>query len=124
MRVSLLLLGLLLCNEGIRNQEVSNSFALFARFSVTWGFEIEDEREFTYDEGEKTGPEHCRDLYEERSTYGKGQQQCPIDVVKQRAKIYPVLGQLRWIYLPANATLLNKGLLLMHFNPYTILPGE
>ncbi|XP_057830123.2 alpha carbonic anhydrase 7-like [Cryptomeria japonica] len=95
MRAALLLLGLLLYIEGIRTQEV------------------EDEREFTYEEGEERGAEHWGDLHEEWRACGNGQQQSPIDVVKRRAKIDPDLGKLRRIYFPANATLLNRGHVIM-----------
>ncbi|GLJ05636.1 hypothetical protein SUGI_0021910 [Cryptomeria japonica] len=91
MRNVLLLLGLLLCIAGVRTQEV------------------EDEREFTYIVGEETGPDHWGELHEEWSACGNGRQQSPIDVVKEQAKIYPDLGQLRRIYRPANATLVNRG---------------
>ncbi|KAH9303839.1 hypothetical protein KI387_008243, partial [Taxus chinensis] len=87
----ILVLGLLLCIARSRAQEV------------------EDEREFTYEEGHEKGPEHWGELHQNWSACGKGQNQSPIDIVSKRVRIYFDLGRLRRIYHPANATLLNRG---------------
>uniref|UniRef100_A0A0D6R2U7 Alpha-carbonic anhydrase domain-containing protein n=1 Tax=Araucaria cunninghamii TaxID=56994 RepID=A0A0D6R2U7_ARACU len=79
--------------------------------------EVEDEREFTYEDGPR-GPERWGELKEEWSACGKGMQQSPIDVVKRRAKVWPDLGRLRRIYRSANATLLNRGHDIMVKWPY------
>ncbi|KAH9301047.1 hypothetical protein KI387_012630, partial [Taxus chinensis] len=88
---AILVLALLLCISLVRPQEV------------------EDESEFTYVEGDERGPEHWGELHQNWSACGKGQNQSPIDIVTQDARVYPDLGRLRRIYHPANATLLNRG---------------
>jgi len=70
--------------------------------------EVENEREFEYEEGPK-GPEHWGELKEEWKACGNGTHQSPIDVVKRHARINPDMGKLRRIYRPANATLMNRG---------------
>eukprot|EP01018_Ginkgo_biloba_P013260 Gb_37901 [translate_table: standard] len=70
--------------------------------------EVEDEREFEYEEGPK-GPQHWGELHEEWKSCGNGKYQSPIDVVKRRVQVYHDLGKLRRSYRPANATLINRG---------------
>ncbi|KAG1334682.1 alpha carbonic anhydrase 7 [Cocos nucifera] len=71
--------------------------------------EVEDEKDFSYESGSETGPEHWGELHKEWSACGKGKFQSPIDLFDERVQVLHQLGQLRGSYRPANAVMKNRG---------------
>ncbi|XP_044957946.1 alpha carbonic anhydrase 7-like isoform X1 [Hordeum vulgare subsp. vulgare] len=71
--------------------------------------EIDDESEFSYIRGAKNGPENWGTFKEEWATCGTGQMQSPIDLSDRRASPSPDLGYLNHSYVPADASIVNRG---------------
>ncbi|XP_062119135.1 alpha carbonic anhydrase 7-like [Humulus lupulus] len=71
--------------------------------------EVEDEREFDYGEESKKGPHHWGELKKEWKACNHGKLQSPIDLLYQRIKLSPKLGQIEMNYKPNNATINNRG---------------
>ncbi|XP_073112378.1 alpha carbonic anhydrase 7-like isoform X1 [Elaeis guineensis] len=70
---------------------------------------IEDEREFSYEQGSPNGPDHWGEIHKEWATCNNGDMQSPIDLTHERVKILPGLGRLKRNYRASNATLKNRG---------------
>ncbi|XP_042047117.1 alpha carbonic anhydrase 7-like [Salvia splendens] len=71
--------------------------------------EVDDEREFSYDESSEVGPSRWGEIHSEWKDCNSGQMQSPIDLRNKRVKIVSHLGKLKRSYKPANATLINRG---------------
>ncbi|KAJ7947837.1 Alpha carbonic anhydrase [Quillaja saponaria] len=71
--------------------------------------EVEDEREFNYDEESEKGPARWGDLHREWSMCKNGQMQSPIDLLNERVEIVSHLGRLNRSYHSSNATIKNRG---------------
>ncbi|XP_051120764.1 alpha carbonic anhydrase 7-like [Andrographis paniculata] len=71
--------------------------------------EVEDEKEFSYDENSEIGPAHWGEIHEEWKKCNIGKMQSPIDMTNERVQIVSHLGRLKRFYKPANATLINRG---------------
>ncbi|XAR59991.1 Carbonate dehydratase [Bertholletia excelsa] len=100
--------------EKPRIQTLSCAFLLaFALLSVPWpavlSQEVEDERDFAYEEDSVMGPQHWGDIRPEWRLCGKGRMQSPIDLLNKRAQLVHSLGELKLHYTPSNATLINRG---------------
>ncbi|KAI3880507.1 hypothetical protein MKW92_004117 [Papaver armeniacum] len=78
------------------------------RPTSSW-LEVEDQREFSYIPGSPNGPENWGKLHKDWATCSNGTKQSPIDVVCNRMISAPWLGRLKKFYLPASATLVNRG---------------
>ncbi|XP_073138238.1 alpha carbonic anhydrase 7-like [Henckelia pumila] len=71
--------------------------------------EVDNEREFSYDENSDQGPSHWGRLHPEWEACNSGKMQSPIDLLNERVEIVPDLGRLSRNYKPSNATLVNRG---------------
>lgn len=71
--------------------------------------ETDNEKEFSYVPGAPNGPEHWGDIKEEWADCGRGQMQSPIDLSDWRVSPMSHLGYLNHTYLPAEATIVNRG---------------
>ncbi|KAG6431901.1 hypothetical protein SASPL_103473 [Salvia splendens] len=71
--------------------------------------EVDDEREFSYDESSGIGPSRWGEIHHEWKACNSGQMQSPIDLRNKRVQIVSHLGKLKRSYKPANATLINRG---------------
>ncbi|XP_047150938.1 alpha carbonic anhydrase 7-like [Vigna umbellata] len=71
--------------------------------------EVEDEREFSYEEESENGPSHWGDIHPEWSACNNGSMQSPIDLLNERVEIVSQLGRLQMNYQPSNATIRNRG---------------
>ncbi|XP_060968385.1 alpha carbonic anhydrase 7-like [Cannabis sativa] len=72
--------------------------------------EVGDEREFDYGESSKKGPRHWGELKKEWSACNHGKLQSPVDLLYQRIKLSPKLGEINMnYYKPSNATINNRG---------------
>ncbi|PSR95204.1 Alpha carbonic anhydrase [Actinidia chinensis var. chinensis] len=71
--------------------------------------EVEDEREFDYEEDSDTGPARWGEIHPEWSTCKTGTMQSPIDMLNDRVQEETYLGKLKRDYRPSNATLVNRG---------------
>ncbi|KAL1558516.1 carbonic anhydrase [Salvia divinorum] len=71
--------------------------------------EVDDEREFSYDEKSGIGPSRWGEIRPEWKDCNSGEMQSPIDLLNERVRIVSHLGKLRRSYKPANATLINRG---------------
>ncbi|GER33521.1 carbonic anhydrase [Striga asiatica] len=76
---------------------------------LTKAQEVDDEREFSYDENNPNGPAHWGHIRPEWSECNSGQMQSPIDLLSERVEIVSNLGRLKRGYNPSNATLINRG---------------
>ncbi|XP_027085668.1 alpha carbonic anhydrase 7-like [Coffea eugenioides] len=91
--------------------------ALFCCFFVFTTFacnlaraeEVEDEKEFSYDERSHRGPAHWGEIRPEWSMCNHGSMQSPIDLLDARVQVVSSLGRLHRAYKPSNATLVNRG---------------
>ncbi|XP_023519286.1 alpha carbonic anhydrase 7-like [Cucurbita pepo subsp. pepo] len=91
--------------------------ALFCTFLcafllVSWramSQEVEDQKEFDYNEEGKRGPSHWGDLKREWHSCKAGLMQSPIDLLHERVRIVPHFTNLKTEYKPSNATLKNRG---------------
>lgn len=73
------------------------------------GVRIEDETEFNYEAKGPKGPAKWGTLKAEWKLCGIGKMQSPINLTDENVKVTSKLGSLRSRYLPANATLKNRG---------------
>ncbi|XP_020108570.1 alpha carbonic anhydrase 7-like [Ananas comosus] len=71
--------------------------------------EVDNEKEFSYDEESPKGPQHWGQIHEAWAACGRGRAQSPIDILCGRVQIDPSLGTLQRYYTPSNATLKNRG---------------
>ncbi|GLT69091.1 hypothetical protein SLA2020_412700 [Shorea laevis] len=71
--------------------------------------EVDDEREFDYDEKSEKGPARWGELHPEWSMCTNGTMQSPIDLMDERVEIVSHLGRLKRSYNPSTATLTNRG---------------
>ncbi|CAK8576206.1 unnamed protein product [Lathyrus sativus] len=71
--------------------------------------EVEDEREFNYDEESDKGPQNWGNIKPEWFMCKNGTKQSPIDLLNQRVQIVSNLGTLQINYKPSYATLKNRG---------------
>ncbi|KAM6568807.1 hypothetical protein CsatB_016792 [Cannabis sativa] len=72
--------------------------------------EVGDEREFDYGESSRKGPRHWGELKKEWSACNHGKLQSPVDLLYQRIKLSPKLGEINMnYYKPSNATINNRG---------------
>ncbi|WOL07060.1 alpha carbonic anhydrase 7-like [Canna indica] len=85
------------------------AFLLFSSSHLSTAQEVEDESEFSYEEGSPNGPDHWGEIHEEWAACSNGDMQSPIDLLQKRVKIFPGLGKLKRSYRAANATLKNRG---------------
>ncbi|CAL8999575.1 unnamed protein product [Prunus brigantina] len=71
--------------------------------------EVEDEREFNYEDDSEKGPARWGEIRQEWSMCNKGSMQSPIDLLDDRVEVVSDLGRLQGSYRPCNATLTNRG---------------
>ncbi|CAK9327156.1 unnamed protein product [Citrullus colocynthis] len=71
--------------------------------------EVEDQKEFDYNEQGEKGPSHWGDLKREWHNCKTGRMQSPIDLLQDRVRIVSHFTDLRIDYKPSNATLRNRG---------------
>ncbi|XP_075478817.1 alpha carbonic anhydrase 7 [Primulina tabacum] len=90
-------------------QAVFAILVLVSSARLTRAQEVDDEREFSYDEKSETGPPHWGRLRPEWEVCNSGKMQSPIDLLNERVEIVPDLGRLRRYYKPSNATIVNRG---------------
>ncbi|KAI3997488.1 hypothetical protein MKX01_008095 [Papaver californicum] len=76
--------------------------------SSSW-LEVEDQKEFSYLPGSPNGPENWGKLHKDWEICNNGTKQSPIDVVRNKMISAPWLGKLKKFYVPASATLVNRG---------------
>ncbi|CAH9138263.1 unnamed protein product [Cuscuta epithymum] len=84
------------------------------QFDATQAQEVEDEREFDYDEKSEKGPGRWGELKKEWAACGDGKMQSPLalsaPIIKRRGGVRkPGVKITRNSYMPANATLHNRG---------------
>ncbi|CAH8384319.1 unnamed protein product, partial [Eruca vesicaria subsp. sativa] len=73
------------------------------------GGEVEDETEFSYEAKGPKGPAKWGTLKAEWKMCGTGKMQSPINLTDGNVKVTSKFGSLRSQYLPANATIKNRG---------------
>ncbi|MCL7030916.1 hypothetical protein MKW94_006428 [Papaver nudicaule] len=78
------------------------------RPTKSW-LEVENQLEFDYIVGSAKGPANWGKLRDEWATCNNGTKQSPIDVVYNKMSNAPWLGNLKKLYIPASATLKNRG---------------
>ncbi|KAI3913502.1 hypothetical protein MKW98_003981 [Papaver atlanticum] len=78
------------------------------RPTSSW-LEVEDQTEFSYIPGSPNGPENWGKLHKDWAICNNGTKQSPINVVCNRMISAPWLGRLKKFYVPASATLVNRG---------------
>ncbi|KAL0390090.1 UNVERIFIED_CONTAM: Alpha carbonic anhydrase 7 [Sesamum calycinum] len=83
---------------------VLSSFACFTRAQ-----EVDDEREFSYEDDSEIGPGNWGKIRAEWSECNSGRWQSPIDLLNERVEVVSHLGRLKRNYRPSNATLINRG---------------
>ncbi|WOK94152.1 alpha carbonic anhydrase 7 [Canna indica] len=92
---------------------VSAILALLFFFSstlpVSSNSEVEEEKEFSYETGSETGPEHWGEIHKEWSACSNGKMQSPIDLSNDRVRLLHHMGDLRYYYSPAKAVMMNRG---------------
>ncbi|ESR37773.1 hypothetical protein CICLE_v10029790mg [Citrus x clementina] len=71
--------------------------------------EVDDEKEFNYEEEGQRGPSKWGELHKEWSDCKKGTMQSPIDLLNERVQVVSHLGRLKRSYKPSYATLKNRG---------------
>ncbi|KAH7655632.1 Carbonic anhydrase alpha-class protein [Dioscorea alata] len=71
--------------------------------------EVDDEKEFSYENESEIGPKHWGEIHKDWAMCGKGEMQSPIDLTHQRVKVLYHLRPLRQSYQPANAVMKNRG---------------
>ncbi|KAM1757368.1 hypothetical protein ACFX11_006628 [Malus domestica] len=71
--------------------------------------EVEDQREFNYEEDSEKGPVRWGEIRQDWSMCSKGSMQSPIDLLDDRVELVSHLGILKSNYRPCNATLNNRG---------------
>ncbi|KAF9597194.1 hypothetical protein IFM89_016335 [Coptis chinensis] len=90
-------------------QTIFISLLLFISSRLIIAQEVDDQREFDYDQGSSKGPDQWGNLREEWATCRDGVMQSPIDLSNEIVDIVPHLGELKMKYKPSNATLRNRG---------------
>ncbi|KAL5565730.1 hypothetical protein UlMin_028894 [Ulmus minor] len=85
------------------------SFFVFLVLQPAISDEVEDEREFNYEEGDERGPGRWGELKPEWNLCSHGTMQSPIDLLDKRVQVVSHLGGIHTNYNPANATLKNRG---------------
>ncbi|KAL0436414.1 UNVERIFIED_CONTAM: Alpha carbonic anhydrase 7 [Sesamum radiatum] len=80
------------------------SFACFTRAQ-----EVDDEREFSYEEDSEIGPGNWGNIRPEWGECNSGRLQSPIDLLNERVEEVSHLGRFKRNYRPSNATLINRG---------------
>ncbi|XP_059649906.1 alpha carbonic anhydrase 7-like [Cornus florida] len=88
---------------------ISAFLLIFLNAALITAQEVEDEREFVYDERNNNGPSRWGELKKEWATCKNGPMQSPIDIPNQVAEAIPKSGEIRRNYKPSNATLMNRG---------------
>ncbi|KAI3842650.1 hypothetical protein MKX03_027314 [Papaver bracteatum] len=78
------------------------------RPTSSW-LEVEDQTEFSYIPGSPNGPDNWGKLHKDWATCNNGTKQSPIDVVCNWMISPPWLRKLKKSYVPASATLVNRG---------------
>ncbi|EOA27729.1 hypothetical protein CARUB_v10023883mg [Capsella rubella] len=71
--------------------------------------EVENEREFSYEQNKENGPSKWGKIKPEWAMCGKGDLQSPIDLTNKRVTIVTHFQKLTKDYKPCNATLINRG---------------
>ncbi|KAF8369636.1 hypothetical protein HHK36_032339 [Tetracentron sinense] len=82
---------------------------LIMNSSPTASQEVEDEREFDYDEESDKGPAKWGEIHPEWAMCKNGEMQSPIDLLDERVEELSRLGELKRNYKPSNATIKNRG---------------
>nr|GMD44514.1 alpha carbonic anhydrase 7-like [Ipomoea batatas] len=97
----------------MRKQSVSATLILasllcfFLFLHAATAQEVEDEREFEYDEDSDKGPSKWGDIKKEWAACKNGKLQSPIDLSHERVRIFQKVEKKS--YIPANATVKNRG---------------
>ncbi|KAL2239841.1 alpha carbonic anhydrase 7 [Sesamum indicum] len=76
---------------------------------LTRAQEVDDEREFSYEENSEIGPAHWGEIRPEWKECSSGEMQSPIDLLNERVEVVSHLGKLKRSYKPSNTTLINRG---------------
>ncbi|OIT33507.1 PREDICTED: bifunctional monodehydroascorbate reductase and carbonic anhydrase nectarin-3 [Nicotiana attenuata] len=84
------------------------SFLFLSSVFLARSGEVDDEREFSYDEKRENGPANWSNIRPDWKDCS-GKLQSPIDLLDLRAEVVSNLGILQKDYKPSNATLLNRG---------------
>uniref|UniRef100_A0A2C9V8B8 Carbonic anhydrase n=1 Tax=Manihot esculenta TaxID=3983 RepID=A0A2C9V8B8_MANES len=84
-------------------------FSHLASSVESHGDEVEDEREFDYDQRSKKGPEHWGEIKKEWSTCKSGDLQSPIDMCNKRVKLTKKSGDFKRNYKACNSIIKNRG---------------
>ncbi|KAH7655674.1 Carbonic anhydrase alpha-class protein [Dioscorea alata] len=71
--------------------------------------EVDDEKEFSYENESEIGPKHWGEIHKDWAMCGKGEMQSPIDLTHERVEVLYHLRPLRRSYKPANAVMKNRG---------------
>ena len=71
--------------------------------------EVDDESPFNYEGGSEKGPGKWGHINSTWKVCDTGKFQSPIDLLHERAKLYPELGKLKRNYKPAIAEIVNRG---------------
>ncbi|MFQ6660142.1 hypothetical protein Gotur_028761 [Gossypium turneri] len=105
--------------SSMKGQKQPNFIPLFLIFSVLFlcfsasvasnDEEVEDEREFDYNENSTKGPHHWGDLKKEWAACKTGAMQSPIDLTNDRVKIVAKSVKLEKNYKPAESIIKNRG---------------
>ncbi|KAK1287310.1 Bifunctional monodehydroascorbate reductase and carbonic anhydrase nectarin-3 [Acorus calamus] len=82
---------------------------ILTQFMPSTSQEVEDEREFSYEEGSENGPGHWGSIHEDWAVCDEGEMQSPIDLSHKRVHVVSHLGHLRRSYRPSAATMINRG---------------
>ncbi|CAK9327154.1 unnamed protein product [Citrullus colocynthis] len=83
------------------------AFLLVSRPAISQ--EVEDQKEFDYDEEGEKGPSNWGVLKREWHNCKTGRMQSPIDLLQERVRIVSHFTNLKIDYKPSNATLKNRG---------------
>ncbi|XP_073138239.1 alpha carbonic anhydrase 7-like [Henckelia pumila] len=81
---------------------------LLSSSCLTRAQEVDDQKEFSYDENTERGPSHWGSLHPEWEICSSGKKQSPIDIVNE-VEVVPDLGRLHRYHKPSYATLVNRG---------------
>ncbi|KAK9921016.1 hypothetical protein M0R45_029571 [Rubus argutus] len=99
------------------NQSKSNSTCLFLLLLLLQYMhptpitaqEVEEEREFDYQEDSEKGPKYWGELRNEWEACKNGKLQSPVDLLNQVVQVRPNKGEIKLKYKPSNATIRNRG---------------
>lgn len=79
-------------------------------FFYVWKIDVDDEREFSYDENAINGPANWSQIHPiDWIKCNNGKMQSPIDFPNDKVEVVSNLGILQKFYKPSNATLSNRG---------------